>query len=346
MTIECTNASHPKVEELDTDFLAGSVIFSNGTNLAEDNTNLFWDDSLNKLLLGSTLTSTALEITGNQLITASGFGANALVVNFDQTGSTTAFQFADTAVINIDYDFTGSIITNSASTESGITADVTATSAVTMDGFGLTIVGIRGFAKSSATYNSGGSNSVTALRFDASLHTTSPVVDASATLSFVGANISATGDMGTTGTTAHIGTTLSVTGTADLNTGLRITAVSGGTTNFGIIDQSGADWRLESDNQAILLGAAPGDASLLYDGTNLVIDSAIVGSGFTAIESGLRVTGNLGVFGTTPVAQAAAYTPTNVTPDRAYNANSTTVNELADVLGTLIADLQTYGLLQ
>jgi len=55
---------------------------------------------------------------------------------------------------------------------------------------------------------------------------------------------------------------------------------------------------------------------------------------------------NIGFFGIAPAARAAAYTPTNVTTDRAYDANATTVDELADVLGTLIADLQTYGLLQ
>lgn len=45
-----------------------------------------------------------------------------------------------------------------------------------------------------------------------------------------------------------------------------------------------------------------------------------------------------------PVA-AQAYTPTNVTTDRSFDANATTVDELADVLGTLIADLQARGLL-
>jgi hypothetical protein len=39
------------------------------------------------------------------------------------------------------------------------------------------------------------------------------------------------------------------------------------------------------------------------------------------------------------------YTPTNVTTDRAYDANSTNVAELADILGTLIADLQNQGLI-
>ncbi|MCK5643529.1 MAG: hypothetical protein KAJ19_22200 [Gammaproteobacteria bacterium] len=43
--------------------------------------------------------------------------------------------------------------------------------------------------------------------------------------------------------------------------------------------------------------------------------------------------------------QSPAFTPTNVTTDRAFDANSTTIDELADVLGTLIADLQVTGLL-
>lgn len=41
---------------------------------------------------------------------------------------------------------------------------------------------------------------------------------------------------------------------------------------------------------------------------------------------------------------APTYSVTNVTTDRTYNANATTTAELADVLGTLIADLRSYGL--
>jgi len=56
-------------------------------------------------------------------------------------------------------------------------------------------------------------------------------------------------------------------------------------------------------------------------------------------------TGTLvGLYGATPVAQSAAYTPTNVTTDRSYDANATTLNELADVVGTMIADLQAIGI--
>lgn len=42
---------------------------------------------------------------------------------------------------------------------------------------------------------------------------------------------------------------------------------------------------------------------------------------------------------------SSAYTPTNVTTDRSYDANATTIDELADVLGTVIADLQAKGIL-
>lgn len=42
---------------------------------------------------------------------------------------------------------------------------------------------------------------------------------------------------------------------------------------------------------------------------------------------------------------SSAYTPSNVTTDRSYDANATTIDELADALGTLIADLQGKGIL-
>jgi len=53
----------------------------------------------------------------------------------------------------------------------------------------------------------------------------------------------------------------------------------------------------------------------------------------------------IGFYNHATAAQPAAYTPSNVTPDRSYNANATTLDEVADVLGTLIADLQSIGLI-
>ena len=52
----------------------------------------------------------------------------------------------------------------------------------------------------------------------------------------------------------------------------------------------------------------------------------------------------IGIYGVTPVEQGPAYTVTNLVTDRTYDANSTTVEELADVLGSLLADLKVQGL--
>ena len=41
----------------------------------------------------------------------------------------------------------------------------------------------------------------------------------------------------------------------------------------------------------------------------------------------------------------SAFTPTNVTVDRSFDANATTLDEVADVLGQLIADLQATGII-
>lgn len=60
---------------------------------------------------------------------------------------------------------------------------------------------------------------------------------------------------------------------------------------------------------------------------------------------GTATTQKLGFWNATPVVQPAAYTVSNVTTDRTYNANSYTMDELADVLGTLIGDLQSIGLI-
>ena len=96
----------------------------------------------------------------------------------------------------------------------------------------------------------------------------------------------------------------------------------GGTNNEGL------DW--DFDGAADVVSVTSSTAARL----NLNLDVTVGGAA-----------GNVGFYGTTPIAQSAAYTPSNVTTDRSYDANSTTVDELADVLATVIADLQAVGLL-
>lgn len=67
-------------------------------------------------------------------------------------------------------------------------------------------------------------------------------------------------------------------------------------------------------------------------------------SGTSTIGGALEHTGStLGLFGATPASQPAAYTVSNGTTVRTYDADATTVAELADVLATLIGDLQSLG---
>ena len=101
-------------------------------------------------------------------------------------------------------------------------------------------------------------------------------------------------------------------------------------------------------NNGIFLANATADRKLLALGDQSSYLSGRSNSGTPTLDiatTDLYVKSTkLGFYSVTPVARPAAYTPTNVTTDRSYDANSTTVDELADVLGTLIADLQSLGL--
>lgn len=49
-------------------FGSGSVLFSNGTTFAQDNSNLFWDNTNNRLGLGTSSPSSTLDVNGNTSI--------------------------------------------------------------------------------------------------------------------------------------------------------------------------------------------------------------------------------------------------------------------------------------
>jgi hypothetical protein len=52
-----------------------------------------------------------------------------------------------------------------------------------------------------------------------------------------------------------------------------------------------------------------------------------------------------GIFNTTPVAQSTGWSVSNESTDKSYNADSLTLHELADVVGTLVEYLKTLGVL-
>lgn len=99
---------------------------------------------------------------------------------------------------------------------------------------------------------------------------------------------------------------------------------------------------IDADSKALTLGADQ-DATIQYDGTNLLVNPKAVGTGRVEVQGDLKITGNLGVNNVDPVAQSTGWTLTNVSEDKVLDADSTSIDELADVLGTLIQYLISRG---
>lgn len=157
--------------------------------------------------------------------------------------------------------------------------------------------------------------------FSASDGTRSLEYDASAgSLTLAGAGTSLVAGDGTRSFTYT-----AATNRIDLLGGAAVIASAG---NAMTIDSS-STMSIGASSTGITIGNVTGATALVYN----------AGTG------GHAFTGKTGFFGATPVAQSAAYTVTNGASDRAYDANSTTLDELADVLGTLIADLKLLGVI-
>ena len=85
--------------------------------------------------------------------------------------------------------------------------------------------------------------------------------------------------------------------------------------------------------------------------TGNILDIQIDGVTFVKITNNRAITlggstSTLGFYGQTPAARPSAYTITNSSTNRAFDADATSIDEIADVLATLITDLKSLGLLQ
>lgn len=151
---------------------------------------------------------------------------------------------------------------------------------------------------------------------------------------------------------------------ATLAVGLLVQAMLAGTTGIGIDVEAqtaaGTDIGVRiagASNRTLELsstsGAAPGGLWWSTD-TNLYRSAASVLKTDDKLHVALELEldgdlnhdgANVGFRGVAPVALSSAYTPTNVTTDRSWDCNATSTDELADVLATVVADLQLQGLL-
>ena len=146
--------------------------------------------------------------------------------------------------------------------------------------------------------------------------------------------------------------TIEQDGTGDAT--LRLLLTAGQAISIGIDNTDGDKFKISDNsggvgtNDLLIIDPATGDVGIGVSPTSpLHVSGKIHTTGEIEIDGDLNHDGsNIGFFGTVVAAQAAAYTVTNGLTDRTYDANATSVEELADVIGTLIADLKTYGLLQ
>jgi hypothetical protein len=117
----------------------------------------------------------------------------------------------------------------------GIKNSVNVSSNIGAGGAQLNLYGMQSAATYSGTINSIGSGNVLEMASVKANSTFSgTVADSSDAASVYGLLSNVGGDMGTTGTTAHYGASLSVSGTADNNYGLYINSVANATNNYGI----------------------------------------------------------------------------------------------------------------
>lgn len=105
-----------------------------------------------------------------------------------------------------------------------------------------------------------------------------------------------------------------------------------------------ADALTSSDIESIKLDRATGAITLnqaisITDAKNIVLGTT------TGTKIGTSTTQKLGFFNATPVVQPGTYSVTNSTTDRSFDADAMTLNELADVVATLINDIKSVGLI-
>jgi hypothetical protein len=117
----------------------------------------------------------------------------------------------------------------------------------------------------------------------------------------------------------------------NLNASNNVTINSGSTTGNDILFMPRGVEAARFDQSA---------SSLLFaDAINLEFNTT------TGTKIGTGTTQKLGFWNATPVVQSTGWSVSNETTTKSFDANATTINELADVLGTLIEQLKTYGIL-
>lgn len=228
-------------------YTAGSVVFSDGSKLTQDNASLFFDDTNNRLGIGTAVPRGFLDVNNSPNLGTPGAGGvsyysfvSELIPTITTVGGSPSF-----------YNF------RSRSELSGMTFSPTLTRTTNVYGNYSTIEGI-------PVYNASGKPNTNVYGiYASSLYTptltavgsgtvisdhggffqVNPLSAGLANLTYTayGIRVDVKGNLTTTGTTAHYGSHVSVDGTADDNYGLYLTHTGAATNNYGLyIDTLGA----------------------------------------------------------------------------------------------------------
>lgn len=124
---------------------------------------------------------------------------------------------------------------------------------------------------------------------------------------------------------AFINSTTLGSGSLTYNYGLYIDNVSAGTNKYAIYTNAGLN--------------RFGDNVEIADAKNMIFGTT------TGTKIGTGTTQKIGFWNATPVVQDTGWTISNKSSDKVLDCDATSLNELADVVGTLIDQLKSYGIL-
>ncbi|MBI2065968.1 hypothetical protein HYT60_00465 [Candidatus Woesebacteria bacterium] len=83
-------------------FTAGSILFSNGASISQDNSNLFWDDVNNRLAIGTTSRNSTLHVIGDAHVAPTGGGADVILAEWSSNNTNLDMDWAGLNLWNTD----------------------------------------------------------------------------------------------------------------------------------------------------------------------------------------------------------------------------------------------------
>jgi len=83
-------------------FAAGSLLFSDGTSISQDNSNLFWDDINNRLAIGTTSRNSTLHVIGDAYVPPTGGGADVILAEWSSNTTNLDVDWAGLNLWNTD----------------------------------------------------------------------------------------------------------------------------------------------------------------------------------------------------------------------------------------------------